>query len=156
MAQFYRTGRYDNREYFWYRRWKLKCVTVSTFCHRESSRIFQRHNQPAARSWHSCLVISTVHMSEEHFDCFENYIAASSVGKHVSLHNTACIRHHTKFSQADLSFRDVTWRYGWVWMPLTLQSGPRCSAFSLLALKFVNILMALYIKTHSFWAEFWI
>jgi hypothetical protein len=151
VAQFYRTRMYENRDYCWYRGWTLKCVTVSTSCHRESSRIFQRHDQPAAPSWHSCLVISPVHMSAEHFDCFENYIAANSVGKHVSLHSSAYITHHTKFTQGDLSLRDVTCRYAWVWMPLTLQLRPRCSvrtfksprALGLPALKVVNAWMVL-------------
>jgi hypothetical protein len=131
MAKFYRAGMYENRDYFWYRRWMLKCVTVSTSCRRYSSHIFQRHDQPAASSWHSCVVISPVHMSKEHFDCFENYIAANSVGKHVSMSSSAYITQHTKFAQADLSLRDVTCRHAWVWKPLKLQSVPRCSATEL-------------------------
>jgi hypothetical protein len=131
MAQIYRAGRYENRDYFRYRRRTLKCVTVSNSCHRVSSRIFQRHDQPAASSWHSCVVISPVRMSEEHFDRFENDIAANSVGKHVSINSRAYITHHTKFTQADLSLRDVTCRHAWVWKQLTLQFVPRCRATEL-------------------------
>jgi hypothetical protein len=163
MAQFYRTWRYENRDYCWYRRWMLKCVTVSTCCRRESSHIFQRHNRPAAPSWHSCLVILPVHVSEEHFDCFENYIVGNSVGKHVSLHSSAYITHHTKFTQVDLSRRDVTWRHAWIWMPLTIQCGPRCNvrtfnsprAFGLRAPKVVNSWTVLYIKNSFFLGGNW-
>jgi hypothetical protein len=108
----------------------LKCVTTSTSCHLYSRHIFQHHHQSAAPNRHMYVVISPVHMSEEHFDCFENYIAANSVGKRVSLHSSACIARHTKFTQADISLCDVTCRHAWLWLPLSLQFRPRYTVWT--------------------------